>query len=113
MQEKTFPFQVVAGIATGTLMSPMEDVYNLLHFLTGEGPMTHHIPHAILFIQELGTFEDVLDAYLDATNGHATWEEKQAALQRLGLWDRPVKVSPLGKGEVSKMIRFVAEHSPM
>lgn len=45
-EHKSFPVVVVLTVTTGRLLCEMEDVYDILNFMTGDNLFTHQLPRA-------------------------------------------------------------------
>lgn len=46
MTTESFSLGAVLSITTGVLLCPMDDVYRILNFMTGDSLFTHQIPRA-------------------------------------------------------------------
>ena len=51
MQVKKYSFKQLFSLVDGRLSTSMDDVYDMLNFITGEDLMTHHLPVAMAFIK--------------------------------------------------------------
>lgn len=47
MESKLFSTPIILTVITGTLYGEMQELYDILRFLTGEGIFTHQIPRAL------------------------------------------------------------------